>query len=382
MAKVYNFAFIFLDEIHHINHFITVAIELSKHHNVSIITYPGKHEYLKNKLTELDGNRVKVEKLKTLAFRAFTDKLKKRPLPRKGFWMKKNKNYILNNFDAIIFTDYIHHKLLKYRGNKEKPKFIKFPHGAPGRGYSYNKEQLDFDFQLLFGTFHYDQYKNLNLLGENPEIIGYPKIDAVKNIGNKKLFNNNNPVVLYNPHFTSSLTSWHEKGLKILKFFYKNADNYNLIFAPHLPLFQEEKGKANPEDIPEKFLNAENIFIDLGSQESVDMTYTKLADIYLGDVSSQVFEFIINPRPCIFMNHKKIDYKADINYRFWQFGQVVSKVKKLKKALKKAPIKFEKKYKEIQEKTMLENFYTENNSTPSERAAKKITNFLDKELPQ
>ncbi|WP_304038883.1 hypothetical protein, partial [Mesonia mobilis] len=73
MAKVYNFAFIFLDEIHHINHFITVAIELSKHHNVSIITYPGKHEYLKNKLTELDGNRVKVEKLKTLAFRAFTD---------------------------------------------------------------------------------------------------------------------------------------------------------------------------------------------------------------------------------------------------------------------------------------------------------------------
>ena len=36
----------------------------------------------------------------------------------------------------------------------------------------------------------------------------------------------------------------------------------------------------------------------------------------------------------------------------------------------------------IQEKTMLENFYTENNSTPSERAAKKITNFLDKELPQ
>ena len=39
------------------------------------------------------------------------------------------------------------------------------------------------------------------------------------------------------------------------------------------------------------------------------MTYTKQADIYLGDVSSQVYEFMLKPRPCIFFNPENINYK-------------------------------------------------------------------------
>lgn len=29
------------------------------------------------------------------------------------------------------------------------------------------------------------------------------------------------------------------------------------------------------------------------------MTYTPAADIYLGDVSSQSYEFLLDPRPCL-----------------------------------------------------------------------------------
>ena len=39
------------------------------------------------------------------------------------------------------------------------------------------------------------------------------------------------------------------------------------------------------------------------------MAYTQRADIYLGDVSSQVYEFLLNPRPCVFLNPRRFDWR-------------------------------------------------------------------------
>ena len=50
--------------------------------------------------------------------------------------------------------------------------------------------------------------------------------------------------------------------------------------------------------MPKQLLRAPNLRFDPGSPASTDMTYTRAADIYLGDVSSQVYEFIAEPRPC------------------------------------------------------------------------------------
>ena len=140
--------FIFLDEIHHLNHFITIAVELAKTNQVSILTFPSKHTYLKDSLKRLNGDQVVLEQLKTKPFRVLTDKLKKRAFPRKTFWMKKNKKYLLSNFDALVFTDYIQHTLFKYRKNQKKPRFIFLSHGFAGRAYSYKKDLLDFDFEI------------------------------------------------------------------------------------------------------------------------------------------------------------------------------------------------------------------------------------------
>ncbi len=110
------------------------------------------------------------------------------------------------------------------------------------------------------------------------------------------------------------------------------------------------------------------------------MTYINDADIYLGDVSSQAFEFIINPRPCIFLNPEKIKYKKDVAYRFWKSGKVISKIEKLPAALKKATQRFKKKHRPKQEKLTAGNFYTEDGSTASQRAATAISEFLDNNL--
>jgi len=378
MDRKHKIAFIFLDEIHHIYHFVSIAVELSKQNEVHILTYPGKHELLHKALDKLNGTDVIVEKLQTSLFRAFTDKLKNRKLPRKGFWIKKHQNYILNNFDAVVFSDYYHHYLLKARGDSPKPKFIKLFHGPPGRGYSYHKELLDFDFQVLYSQFHSEQLKEKKVLVENWTIAGYPKLDVVKFKDVKSIFSNDKTTVLYNPHFEPMLSSWHSAGLEVLEFFLRSK-KYNLIFAPHINLFNK-LGADDASQIPQKFFDAENIHIDLGSEKSVNMTYINQADIYLGDVSSQVFEFIINPRPCVFLNPNKVEYKNDISYRFWQCGKVVNKIGKLPKALRRAEKRFQKKHQKIQENITAENFYFEEGSTASQRAAKAITEYLDKNL--
>lgn len=374
--KKNKIAFIYLDEIHHVNHFISVAVELSKIADVTILTHPNCQLYFFKTLEKFNKHEVKVEKLSTSPFRALTDKLKNRRLPRKGFWLKKNMNYILKGFDAVVFTDYYHRYVKDARADNSFPKLIKFPHGPVGRSYSYNKDLLDFNFQLLFGNYHFEQMKALNLLSKHYVVAGYPKIDAVKSNNGKAFFINNKPIVLYNPHFSPPLSSWHHLGLDVLKFFFKQND-YNLIFAPHINLFQD-KGGFDESIIPEKYKNSKHILIDTGSEESVNMTYVLNSDIYLGDVSSQVYEFIITPRPCIFLNPTNVNYKNDFNFRFWQCGEIINNIENLKQKLNNCIVDFET-YKPTQKKITEENFYTEKGSTASDRTAKAINNYLNKE---
>src|SRR5688572_6580329 len=150
MKQNHRIGIIFINEIHHINHFVTVAIELAKTNKVSIITFPEKHNYLFTKLRELGGKNVKVEQLKTHWFRALTDKFKKRPLPRNNFWFKKNSPYIIKNFDAVIFTGFTHHNFIKWKREKENfPLLIQFSHGIAGRDHGFYKYFPDFDFKLI-----------------------------------------------------------------------------------------------------------------------------------------------------------------------------------------------------------------------------------------
>lgn len=370
-------AFLFIDEIHHLYHFLTVAIELSKTNKVHILTYSSPDPLLYKLLKNMNGDDVIVEELPTYYFRALTDKYKQRKIPRRGFWIRKNRKYILGNFDAVVFTDYFHKYLLKSRKNN-LPKLLLFPHGVAGRAYSFKKNALDFEFQLFIGQFHYEQFKKLGLLGKFPVITGYPKIDAVKNLVPSRIFQNDKPVVLYNPHFDPEFTSWEKEGLKILDFFYKQTD-YNLIFAPHINLFKGNQTRNDIKSLPQYLLNAENIHIDLGSEASTNMTYTKSADIYLGDVSSQVYEFITEPRPCVFLNVNNFHYKNDINFRFWTCGPVIEGSEELKEILQNAKSWFSI-YKPIQERISAENFYTEEGSSPSERTAIAINAFLNDEL--
>jgi CDP-glycerol glycerophosphotransferase (TagB/SpsB family) len=63
------------------------------------------------------------------------------------------------------------------------------------------------------------------------------------------------------------------------------------------------------------------------------MSYTSAADIYLGDVSSQVYEFLTVAKPCIFIDAHGAAWRDNPDYAMWQFGPVCSDIAQIMDAL-------------------------------------------------
>ena len=119
-----------------------------------------------------------------------------------------------------------------------------------------------------------------------------------------------------------------------------------------------------------------HILLDPGSPASIDMTYTRAADIYLGDVSSQVYEFLYLPRPCIYLNRARDQWEGNDTFRLWRFGQVLESLDELPDALASAR-RDPDRYREEQEHAFQEAF--ELTDTPSAvRAADAIAEFLER----
>jgi CDP-glycerol glycerophosphotransferase (TagB/SpsB family) len=73
------------------------------------------------------------------------------------------------------------------------------------------------------------------------------------------------------------------------------------------------------------FVDHPRIHLDLGGPAAIDMTYTRAADIYLGDVSSQVYEFLRTPKPCLFLNASGADWRGDESFHHWRYGPVLDR---------------------------------------------------------
>src|SRR5262249_27598207 len=147
-----------------------------------------------------------------------------------------------------------------------------------------------------------------------------------------------------------------------------------MLFQRRFHLSVERMRARFRGDLPDKYRNCPHIIIDTGSRHSVDMTYTLAADIYLGDASSQVYEFLIEPRPCIFINSHRARWQDDPNYAFWRFGPVVDSINALDAALKAAGPDLVR-YKPIQEEAFRRTFDLQPEPS-AQRAADAIAAFL------
>ncbi|MBN2756597.1 MAG: hypothetical protein JXR51_05410 [Bacteroidales bacterium] len=369
--------FVFFEQIQHIHHFLGVAYELSKFPNVvvDILTYKNEHFYLKSLLKLINANRINLIQLNTRVDRRIIEKIKKRIIPSALFLHKKNKRRLLE-YDALVFTDYNADYLMKKRAHRKRPKFIHRFHGSGGhRGHSLQEKANMFDLLLISGQKFYGRLKENNFLKNNQgKIVGLAKFDITGiESKDKQLFNNKNTTFIYNPHFSKDETSWYIDGQKVLEFFY-NHEEYNLIFAPHINLFTVKRTK-NTLDINEKYHNTDNIIIDTDSVNLVNMTYTLNADAYIGDVSGQLNEFLIKPRPCIFINSHQVDWKNNENYNQWRAGQVIENTNNFEEVLKKA-FELQPEFEDIQKEIFADNYYIQEDKTASLRSAEAIIELL------
>ena len=82
---------------------------------------------------------------------------------------------------------------------------------------------------------------------------------------------------------------------------------------------------------------AAGVHADLDSFAMVDGSYTAAADLYLGDTSSQVVEYMMRPRPCVFLNALGADWVGDPSYAMWGAGAVDDSLDALIPAIDAAP---------------------------------------------
>ena len=54
--------------------------------------------------------------------------------------------------------------------------------------------------------------------------------------------------------------------------------------------------------MPPEALEADNILVDVDGPRLFDMSYLLAADAYVGDASSQVYEFLVRPRPVFILD--------------------------------------------------------------------------------
>jgi len=277
----------------------------------------------------------------------------------------------LEQFDAVVATEYSA-GLLREMGLK-RPALILIQHGAGDR--EVNDEHLirHFDLSLVSGPKIAESFLAKKLAtAAQTRIIGYPKFDAVgaerfapqESIGNK-------PIALYNPHYKKGLSSYG-KCLAPLVDAVNRLDHYELLIAPHVKIFHKDFGRRRRQF--QKVVGG-RVRLDTASSSMLDMTHTASASLYIGDVSSQVYEFLVTPRPCVFLNPHGVAWRDNPHFRHWSLGDVVEREEDILPALAQAQSRHDF-YRARQEKVIHDTFGHQPRRGAAKRAAHSIREFL------
>ena len=322
--------FLFINGPHHVYHLIMPALRFAETNvdfDIKIISgNPRNTEIITKSAKEHSISDFELIDI-PLPFRYKLNNYKDKLYPPVYTRIKKITN-ILSNASAIISTSHElpgHMREYKIEG----PILFYLYHGTGTRAYGFESKLNMFDHIFIPGKYHLKRLrKELSLPEEKMILAGKPKLDWLrdKSYNEKRIFNNDRPIVYYNPHWDMQLSSYLKWRKFILDFFSENKD-YNLIFSPHI-LVKHLSKKAGYE-IEHSEINFDNIKIDYDSERCVDGTYNSIADIYVGDVSSMVTEWVmLRPRPCIFINAHQIHWMGNEDYHFWKCGSVINEFEK------------------------------------------------------
>ncbi len=378
------------DHVHQIPHAAPVGFELSSlSASVEVVFITSSQpqlEYLKSLEADYPQHKCIFTRISIPAWLSYIGDFLDKALPFTRVGMLASNLEIFKNLDVLVVPEKTSLLLRSLFGIKNL-KFVYTAHGAGDREIGFNKKIAKFDLIFLSGPKIKIRMQQAGLLKTAASsIIGYPKFDAFQVFSKTRprLFDNEKPVVLYNPHFSPTLSSWFKMGEDILHYFY-HCDKYNLIFAPHVMLFKRKAHIAPRKlsfgwtrSIARQYQDCPHMLIDTGSNACTDMTYTLASDIYLGDVSSQIWEFLVRPGHCLFANSHNVDWRDDPNYLHWHTGPVFNNIEKLQESLELA-VSTHASY-QAKQVELFRYTFDINDQSSSKRAARAVLQFIDKAI--
>ncbi len=313
--------FCFLAHQAHIRHQLPIAAQLSFFEEYAvelIVTTQATFSDLTNLLLQYPAHNCTIRFISGTKIKTWLGRLKGRLYPNIRNVINNNKALFLS-YDVLVTPHANLDAVFKLDSNR-KIKYVCTFHGAGDGDIGFDKAFSAYDLLLTPGTDVDERLRSERVLhGKNTSIIiGYPKYEMLE-VFSGNLFDNDNLVFVYNPHYAKELTSWNMFGRDVMDFFAKNS-HLNLVFAPHIKVFDGRKPSAL-----NKYHQYPNIIIDVCSNKLMDATYTKAADVYIGDVSSQVYEFLyFGLKPTIFLNgFNKKHWEGSPSLQMWKTGTVV-----------------------------------------------------------
>lgn len=321
------------DQVHQVAHTLPIAAAVARLFPATGLVVAVTNDRLADEVERL-SNRLGVRlPLVRLGHRAATTRALVRLLdqvaPAGRLAIYRDNLGFFAGLDALVVAEKTS-LLLKRRHGLDRLPMIHTRHGAGDRAIGFDRASAAFDHVLVSGPKIRDRLvAEAGVRPERISIVGYPKFDLPPARGAPRFADPDRPVILYTPHPAPHLSSWYRHGSAVLDHFARSG-RFNLIFAPHVMLFQRPVVAtihpfrvARVGGIARHVRDAGNIHIDLGSPASADMTYTDAADLYLGDVSSQVYEFLRRPRPCLFLDSHHVRPVDDPNHAAWRAGPVI-----------------------------------------------------------
>lgn len=330
-------AFLFLGELHLIPHLFPIAAALARRRQAPALTLhvatSAHEEILADALRRLDLPQVAIRRVRGFV-QAPPGSRDTPKLPSKPLVLALNAHRFLSADVAVVAerTSLWLPRVARRRGAR----FVYNEHGAAPHA-NFASVRNRFAARLLMPSEAMAaRAREVGGADLPVAVVGYVKPDYIRELPTAAAmprFPEQRPTVVYVPHWKRDKSSWWGMGEAVLDWFARQ-DRFNLILAPHvrLPSFDPEfeRRVAPYRDFP-------HIHVDATSFKLIDQTYVDGADIYLGDGSSQVVEFARIPRPVVFLNPDRHDWRNDPRFSHWSMGDVIEEVGALGEALVAAP---------------------------------------------
>ncbi len=254
-------------------------------------------------------------------------------VPARKLAIYRDHRAFFARFDALVVAEKSA-LLLKSRYGLDTLKIVHTRHGAGDRAIGFDAASAGFDLVLVSGPKIRDRL--IADAGVDPAriaITGYAKFDLYAGRRDPlPIAADGRRIILYTPHPSPALSSWYRWGNAVLRAFAQDG-RYLLVFAPHVMLLRRRftvtiapPAIARVPQPDSTARAAPNILIDRGSAASADMRYTNAADLYIGDASSQVYEYLVRPRPCLFLDAHGVDWRGNADFRHWTAGPVLTHI--------------------------------------------------------